>query len=68
MTDTKIDRETIAKIAKALIFICGATNPVTVAMQKAADSGTAGEIKHARSLFLKMKPGDRAAVLAMISD
>lgn len=67
MDDTKIDRETIAKMAKALVFICGAANPVTLAMQKAAEGGAAGDIKRARGLFLKMKPGDRAAVLAMIS-
>lgn len=67
MNDTKIDRETIGKLAKALIFICGATNPTALAMQQAAEGGKEQDIKRARALFLKLKPGDRAAALAMIS-
>lgn len=67
MTDTKIDRETIGKLAKALSFICGPTNPVTLAMKLAAEGGRDQDIKKAHSLFLKMKPGDRAAAMAMIA-
>jgi len=34
----------------------------------AAESGTERDIKAARSLFLKLKPGDRRAALTMIDD
>jgi hypothetical protein len=65
--DTGIDLDTIAKLAKALSFIKGAQDPVTVAMKAAADSGKPADIKKAHAAFLKMKPGDRAAAMAMIS-
>lgn len=67
MDDTKIDRETMAKLAKAVSFICGAEHATTVAMKAAAESGTAAEIKKARALFLKLKPGQREAALSMLS-
>ena len=67
MEETKIDRETIGRLAKALVFICGAGNPTAVAMKQAAESGSEQDIKKARALFLKLKPGDRGAALAMIS-
>ncbi len=63
--DVKIDRETMAALGKALSFICGADNPCTVAMKAAAESGTPADAKKARTLFLKLKPGDRGAALAM---
>lgn len=67
MDETKIDRETMAKLAKAVAFICGAEHATTVAMKAAAESGTAGDIKKARALFLKLKPGQREAALSMLS-
>lgn len=63
---TAIDPETMGRLANALSFICGADHPTTVAIKKAADGGTERDIKAARSLFLKLKPGDRKAALAMI--
>lgn len=66
MDDLKIDRETMGKLAKALAFICGATNPTTVAMKQAAEGGSEQDIKRARALFLKLKPGERTAALAML--
>lgn len=58
----------MGRLAKALAFICGPSDPVTVALQKAADTGAAADIKQARALFMKLKPGDRRAALAMIND
>lgn len=63
--DVKIDQETMAALGKALAFICGPDNPCTLAMKTAAASGTAADAKKARALFLKLKPGDRGAALAM---
>ncbi len=67
MDETKIDRETMGRLAKALAFICGATNPATVALKTAAESGSPQDIKKARALFLKLKPGERQAALNMIT-
>jgi hypothetical protein len=66
--DVKIDQETMAKLAKALAFICGADNAATVAMKAAAASGSAQDAKKARALFVKLKSSDRAAALAMTKD
>ena len=65
--DLKIDRDTMAKLAKALVFICGKDNPAAVALKLAAESGEAADIKKARTAFLKQKPGDRKAAFEMIS-
>ena len=66
--DNKIDRTNLGRLANALVFICGADHPTTVALKAAAESGTERDIKAARSLFLKLKPGDRIAALTMIDD
>ena len=68
MDETTIDRTAMGRLAKALAFICGADHPTTVALTKAAESGAEKDIKAARVLFLKLKPGDRRAALAMIAD
>jgi hypothetical protein len=68
MTDTKIDRETMGRLAKALSFICGAADPTTVALKTAAESGSPQDIKKAHTLFLKLKSGHRQAALSMLSD
>lgn len=67
MKETKIDRETMGRLAKALGFICGANDPTTVALKTAAESGAAQDIKKAHALFLKLKPGHREAALSMLS-
>jgi hypothetical protein len=46
----------------------GPDHPVTVVLRTAAETGTGRDIKSARSLFLKLKPGDRQAALKMIED
>ncbi len=68
MSEPTIDREALGRLAKALTFICGANHPTTVALRTASENGVEKDIKAARALFLKLKPGDRKAALAMISD
>jgi len=68
MENTTIDRAAIARLAKALVFICGADDPATIAFKAAAESGSEQDIKKARTLFLRLKPGDRRAALTMIDD
>lgn len=66
MAELAIDQAAMGRLAKALAFICGANHPTTVALKTAAESGAERDIKNARALFLKMKPGDRRAALAML--
>lgn len=68
MDETKIDLTAMARLAKGLAFIIGATHPATVAMKAAAESGTDKDVKTARALFLKLRPGERRAAMDMISD
>jgi hypothetical protein len=68
MDETTFDRDAMGRLAKALTFICGADHPTTVALKAAAESGSDRDIKAARSLFLKLKSGERRAALAMLGD
>lgn len=68
MSETAIDRATIARLAKALVFICGADHAATLALAKAAESGSERDLKAARAAFLKLKPGERTAAFSMIED
>ena len=68
MEESKIDRAAMGRLAKALVFVCGADHPTTVALKAAAESGAERDIKNARALFLRLKPGDRRAALAMLED
>jgi hypothetical protein len=68
MDEKAIDRAAMGRLAKALVFICGPDHPTTVALKAAAESGSERDIKNARALFLKLKPGDRRAALAMLGD
>jgi hypothetical protein len=63
-----IDRAAIERLAKALVFICGADHPATKAFKAAAEGGSEQDVKKARALFLRLKPGDRQAALTMIAD
>jgi hypothetical protein len=67
MDEAAIDQAAMVRLAKALIFICGKNHPTTVALQLAADTGSEKDIKNARALFVKLKPGDRRAALAMLN-
>ena len=68
MDEKAIDQAAMGRLAKALVFICGKDHPTTVALKVAAESGSERDIKNARTLFLKLKPGDRHAALAMLAD
>jgi hypothetical protein len=68
MDDTKIDRETMGKLARALSFLLKPDDPVVTALKLAAESGTEKDIKNARTLFLRLKPGDRRSALAMLGN
>jgi hypothetical protein len=68
MDETTIDRAAMGRLAKALTFICGAEHPTAIALKAAAESGSAMDIKKARTLFLRLKPGDRKAAMAMLDD
>ena len=68
MSDAAIDRVAMGRLAKALVFICGADHPATVALRKASESGLERDIKAARSAFVKLKSSDRDAAMAMLKD
>jgi hypothetical protein len=68
MEEKAIDQAAMGRLAKALVFICGTDHPTTIALQAAARSGSERDIKNARTLFLRLKPGDRRAALAMIGE
>jgi hypothetical protein len=38
MKEETLDRDAIARLAKALVFICGSNHPATVALQAAAST------------------------------
>ncbi|MGA7324211.1 MAG: hypothetical protein WBX25_06965 [Rhodomicrobium sp.] len=68
MDKKNIDRAAIERLGKALMFICGPDHPTTIALQLATASGSERDIKNARSLFMKLKPGDRKAALIMLAE
>jgi hypothetical protein len=68
MDKATIDSAAMGRLAKALVFICGASHPTTVALRAAAESGSERDIKNARAMFLRLKPGDRRAALTMLDD
>ncbi len=67
MEEPVFDQAAMGRLAKALVFICGKDHPTTVALQLAADTGSERDIKNARALFVKLKPGDRRAALAILN-
>ena len=68
MDETAIDPAAMGRLAKALTFICGPEHPTTVALKVAAESGAEADVRKARRLFLKLKPGDRQAALSLLQD
>lgn len=68
MLDTKIDIETMGRLAGALSFITSSDDPAVIAMRAAVQSGTAKDIKNARTLFLRINLSHRKAALAMLMD
>jgi hypothetical protein len=68
MEETTFDRAAMGRLVRALVFVCGPDHPTTVALQVAAESGSERDLKNARALFLRLKPGERRAALAMLDD
>jgi hypothetical protein len=68
MNEAGIDGAAMGRLSKALNFICGPDHPATVAVTAAAESGSEQDIKKARTLFLRLKQGDRSAALTMLAD
>lgn len=68
MEETNIDRAAMGRLAKALAFVCGAEHPTVKALQLASDGGSEKDVKQARTLFLRLKPAERKAALAMLKD
>jgi hypothetical protein len=68
MDETKIDRATMGRLAKAVAFVCGKDHPAAGALRAASESGLEKDIKQARTLFLRLKPGDRRAALSMLDN
>ena len=68
MAEIEIDQAAMGRLAKAMAFICGPDHLTTIALKTAAESGSEKDIKKARTLFLRLKPGDRRAALTMLSD
>jgi len=68
MEETKIDHAAMGRLANAMVFICGPDHLTTIALKAAAESGSEKDIKKARTLFLRLKPGDRRAALTMLTD
>ena len=67
MEELKIDRAAMGRLAKALAFICSPDHPTTVALTVAAKSGSEQDAKKARTLFLRLKPGDQRAAMTMLT-
>ncbi len=68
MADIVLDLAAMARLAKVLDFICGPTDPCTVAVKKAAASGAEADIKKARKLFMALKSTHRIAALGMLRE
>ena len=68
MDETKIDPAAMGRLSKTLAFICGADHPATVALKLASESGSAKDVKAARTLFLRLKHAERRAAIDMLKD
>ena len=68
MSETTIDRVAMGRLAKALTFLLSAAHPTVVALRTASETGDAGDIREARALFLKLKPGERQGAMNMLKD
>jgi hypothetical protein len=66
MSEPVIDRAAMGRLAKALGFILSVDHPTTIALRKASETGSEKDIKAARTLFLRLKSGDRQAALSML--
>jgi len=63
-----IEGVAMARLAKAVAFICGSGHPSTLALVKAAESGTVNDIKEARALFDRLGIREQRTALMLIAD
>lgn len=68
MDAATIDLAAIGRLARAMAFIAGESDPTTLALHKAAETQAEADIKKARLAFLALKPGTRAAAFAFLQD
>ena len=68
MDEITIDPAMMGNLAHAVGFVCGEAHPAAVALKAAAASGADKDIKAARTVFLRLKPTERRAALAMLDD
>lgn len=68
MEEAGIDPKMMGQLAQAVAFICGADHAAAVALKRAADTGADKDIKAARKVFLRLKPGERRAALTMLDE
>ena len=68
MSEVTLDPAAMPRLAKALEFICGPTDPATIAVKAAAASGLERDIKKARAMFLALKQAHRLAALNMMRE
>src|SRR5262249_41233693 len=59
------DSAAIRRLAQALAFVCGPDHPTTLAVQWAAQGGTADDVQGARIMFLQLAAQDQRAALAI---
>lgn len=67
MEELEFSAAAMGRLSKALAFVCSPDHPAVAALAKAAQSGSDRDVKQARTLFLRLKPGERRAALAMLA-
>ena len=68
MDEITLDPAMMGRLAHAVGFVCGENHAAAVALKAAAASGTDKDIKAARKIFLRLKPTERRAALAMLEE
>ena len=58
----------MGRLAKALVFIGSPDDAVVLAFRQAEKTGSDQDVKKARALFMKLRPGDRRSALATLTD
>jgi len=59
------DPAAMQRLAQALAFVCGQGHPATLAVERAAQSGEAGDIAMARAMFVRLADREQRAALAI---
>ena len=59
------DPAAMRRLAQALAFVCGPDHPATLALQRAAQSGTDDDAQRARAMFQQLAARDQRVALAI---